>query len=39
MDRLFRFNSYVNSRSSVPPDIINEEDYSIEEIGFIDFKK
>ena len=39
MDRLFRFNSSINSRSSVLPDIINEENYSVEEIGFIDFKK
>ena len=39
MDRLFRSNSSVSSRSSVPPDIINEEDYSVEETDFTDFKK
>ena len=39
MDRLFRSNSSVSSKSSVPLDIINEEDYSIEETNFIDFKK
>ena len=26
-------------RSSIPPNIKNEEDYSIEETGFTDFKK
>ena len=39
MDRLFRSNSFASSRSSVPPDIINEEDYSVEETDFTDFKK
>ena len=39
MDRLFRSNSSVSSKSSVPLDIINEEDYSIEETNFTDFKK
>ena len=39
MNRLFRSNSSVNSRSSIPPDIINVEDYSIEENDFTKFKK
>ena len=39
MDRLLRSNSSVSSRSSIPPDIINEEDYSIEENDFNKFKK
>ena len=39
MDRLFRSNSFASSRSSVPPNIINEEDYSVEETDFTDFKK
>ena len=39
MDRLFRSNSSVSSRSSIPPDIINEEDYSVEENDFTKFKK
>ena len=39
MDRLFRSNSSVSSRYSVPPDIINEEDYFVEETDFTDFKK
>ena len=37
MDRLFRSNSSVSSKSSVPPDIINEEDYAVEETDLIDF--
>ena len=39
MDRLFRSNSSVSSRYSVPPDIINEEDYFVEETDCTDFKK
>ena len=39
MDRLFRSNSSVSSRSSVPPNIINEEDYAAEETDLIDFQK
>ena len=39
MDKLFRSNSSDSSRSSITPDIINEEDYSIEETDFTDFKK
>ena len=39
MDRLFRSNSSISSRSSVPLDIITEEVYAIEETDFTDFKK
>ena len=39
MDILFRSNSSVSSRSSVPPDIINEEDYAAEETDLTDFQK
>ena len=39
MDILFRSNSFVSSSCSVSPDIINEEDYFVEEIDFTDFKK
>ena len=35
--RLFRSNSSVSSKSSVPSDIINEEDYAVEETDLIDF--
>jgi len=39
MDRLFRSNSFVSFRSSIPLDIINEEDYFVEEADFTDLKK
>ena len=39
MDRLLRSNSFVSSGSSIPLDIINEEDYSVEENDFTKFKK
>ena len=39
MDILFRSNSSVSSRSSVPPDIINKEDYTVEETDLTDFQK
>ena len=39
MDRLFRSNSSVSSRSSIPPDIINKEDYTVEETDLTDFQK
>ena len=39
MDRLLRSNSSVSSKSSVPPDIINEEDYTVEETNLTDFQK
>ena len=31
MARLFRFNPSVSSRTSIPPDIINENDHIVEE--------
>ena len=31
MDRLWRSNSSVSSRSSCPPGIVNEEDHNVEE--------
>ena len=37
MDRLFRSSSFVSSRTSIPPDIINEDDHTVEEIDFPDF--
>ena len=39
MDILFRSNSSVSSRSSIPPDIINKEDYTVEETDLTDFQK
>ena len=39
MDRLWRSNSSISSRTSVPLDIINEEDHIVEEMGFPDFQK
>ena len=39
MDRLWRSNSSVSSKTSVPPDIINEEDHTVEETNFPDFQK
>ena len=39
MDRLWRSNSSVISRTSVPPDIVNEEDHTVEENEFPDFQK
>ena len=42
MDKIFKSNSSVSSRSSIPPyipDIINEENYSIEEEICLDFNK
>ena len=39
MARLFKSNSSVNSRTSVPPDIINEDDHTIEETDLPDFQK
>ena len=37
MDRLFRSYSFVSSRTSIPPDIINEDDHTVEEIDLPDF--
>ena len=39
MDRLWRSNSSVSSRTGCPPDIVNEEDHIIEENEFPDFQK
>lgn len=39
MNRLFRFNSSVSSRSNIPRDIIKEENFSVEEIDSVYFNK
>lgn len=42
MDRIFISKSSVSSRSSIPPDIldvINEENYSVEEESCLNFNK
>ena len=42
MDRIFRSNSSISSQPSIPPDIpdiINEENYSVEEESCLDFNK
>ena len=39
MDRLWRFNSSVSSRTGCPLDIVNEEDHTVEENEFSDFQK
>ena len=39
MERLWRSNSSVSSRTSCPFDIVNEEDHTIEENDFLDFQK
>ena len=39
MDRLWRSNSFVSSRTGCPPDIVNEVDHTIEENEFLDFQK
>ena len=39
MDRLWRSNSSVSSKTSCPPNIVNEEDHTIEENEFPDFQK
>ena len=36
---MWRSNSSVSSKTSVPPDIINEEDHTVEETNFPDFWK
>ena len=33
MDRLWRFNSSISSRTGCPPDIVNEEDHNVEKHG------
>ena len=39
MDRLWRSNSFVSSRTGCPLDIVNEVDHTIEENEFLDFQK
>ena len=39
MDRLWRFNSSVSSRTGCHLDIVNEEDHTVEENEFPDFQK
>ena len=39
MDSMWRSNSFVNSRTGCPPDIVNEEDHTIEENEFPNFRK
>ena len=39
MDRLWRSNFSVSSRIGYPPDIVNEEDHTVEENEFLDFQK
>ena len=39
MDRLWRSNSSVSSRTGCSPDIVNEEDHTVEENEFLDFQK
>ena len=37
--QIIQIQIFFSSRSSIPPDIINEDDYSIEENDFTKFKK
>ena len=39
MDRLWRSNSSVSSRTGCPPDIVNEEDHNVEDSEILDFRK
>ena len=39
MDRLWRSNSFVSSRTGCPLDIVNEEDHTVEDNEFPDFQK
>ena len=39
MDIMWRSNSSVSSKTSCPPDIVNEEDHTVEENEFADFQK
>ena len=39
MDRLWRSNSSINSRTSCPPDIVNEEDHNVDDSEILDFSK
>ena len=39
MDRLWRSNSSVSSRTSCPLDIVNEEDHNVDDSEILDFQK
>ena len=39
MDRLWRSNSSISSRTGCPPDIVNEEDHNVEDSEIPDFTK
>ena len=39
MDRLWRSNSFVSSRTGCPPDIVNEEDHNVDGSEIPDFSK
>ena len=39
MDRLWRSNSSINSRTGCPPDIVNEEDHNVDDNEIPDFSK
>ena len=39
MDRLWRSNSFISSRTGCPPDIVNEDDHIVEENEIQDFQK
>ena len=39
MEILWRSNSSISSRTGCPPDIVNEEDHTVEENEFPDFQK
>ena len=37
MDRLWRSNSSISSKTSCPPDIVNEEDHNVDDNEILDF--
>ena len=39
MDRLWRSNSTISSRTGCPPDIVNEEDHNVDDSEIPDFSK
>ena len=39
MDKLWRSNCSINSRTGCPPVIVNEEDHTVEEHEILDFRK
>ena len=39
MDRLWRSNSSISSRTGCPPDIVNEEDHNVDDSEIPDFHK